>query len=110
MYKLIRDNLPEIAKENGNQINYATAQTDDFFKTLLRGKLVDAGNDYLASDSLEALAEIRTVIDYLTADCAEEFQQTCNKILTELGGYDKRYIGFFVDPAPVSPSANTTTK
>jgi predicted house-cleaning noncanonical NTP pyrophosphatase (MazG superfamily) len=98
MFKLIRDNIPEAMAEKGMQLNYASAQNDEFFKALLRGKLVEEVNEYLASkDNLEELVDIKTVIDYLIADRQEEFKQIYEQKLKLRGGFDKKYIGFFPD-------------
>jgi predicted house-cleaning noncanonical NTP pyrophosphatase (MazG superfamily) len=98
MFKLIRDNIPEVMAEKGMQFNYASAQNDEFFKALLRGKLVEEVNEYLASrDNLEELVDIQTVIDYLIADRQEEFKQIYEQKLKLRGGFDKKYIGFFPD-------------
>lgn len=99
MFKLIRDNIPELMSSSGQQLNYAAAQDSDFIKTLLRGKLVEEVNEYLSSDdSLEELVDIKTVLDYLIADRLPEFKELYEKKFKEHGGYEKKYIGFFADP------------
>ncbi len=98
MFKLIRDKIPEVMAEQGMQLNYASAQNDEFFKALLRGKLVEEVNEYLASrDNLEELVDIKTIIDYLIADRQEEFNQIYEQKIKLRGGFDKKYIGFFPD-------------
>lgn len=105
MFKLIRDNIPAIIAKNGGSINYAAAQDEDFFKSLLKGKLIEEANEYLSSyDSLEELADLKTVIDYLVGDRKEEFQRIYEQKLEEHGGFDKRFIGFFPD-APAENAA-----
>ncbi len=107
MFKLIRDNIPEIAKTQGAVINYATAENDEFFKALLKGKLVEEVNEYLASpNSLEELADIKLVIEYLIGNRSQEFQQIYDEKLVERGGFDKKYIGFFADPVE-NPNAQS---
>lgn len=107
MFKLVRDNIPEIMAEQGMQLNYAAAQNDEFFKALLRGKLVEEVNEYLASrDNLEELVDVKTVIDYLIADRQEEFNQIYEQKLKLRGGFDKKYIGFFPD-APTEGNTQT---
>lgn len=98
MFKLIRDNIPEIAKAQGAVLNYATAENDEFFHTLLRAKLVEEVNEYLASpNSLEELADIKLVLDYLIGDRETDFQNIYTQKRAEMGGFDKKYIGFFAD-------------
>ena len=100
MFKLIRDKIPEVIAEQGMQLNYASAQNDEFFKALLRSKLIEEVNEYLASgDSIEELVDVKTVIDYLIADRKEEFDQIYEQKLKLRGGFDKKYIGFWPDKA-----------
>ena len=108
MFKLIRDNIPKLVTENGGHLNYATAQDEEFFKTLLRAKLVEEVNEYLASgDSLEELADIKLVIEYLIEDSRlQEFQKIYDKKLVERGGFENKYIGFFPDTKP-DPNAQS---
>lgn len=113
MFKLVRDNIPEIMAADGVHLNYAAAQDDDFFNTLLRAKLVDEVNAYLTADeeiAFETLVDIKTVLDYLIGDQTEEFQQLYDQKLKEHGGYEKKFIGFFAPSAPVeSEQADTET-
>jgi predicted house-cleaning noncanonical NTP pyrophosphatase (MazG superfamily) len=99
MFKLIRDNIPELMAKDSQTLNYAVAQNDDFYVGLLRGKLIEEVNEYLASgNSIEELVDIKTVLDCLIGDRVEEFQRVYDEKLKEHGGFEKRYIGFFQDP------------
>lgn len=99
MFKLIRDNIPELMAKEGQTLNYAVAQNDEFYVGLLRGKLIEEVNEYLASgNSIEELVDIKTVLDCLIGDREEEFQRVYDEKLKEHGGFEKRYIGFFPDP------------
>jgi predicted house-cleaning noncanonical NTP pyrophosphatase (MazG superfamily) len=110
MFKLIRDNIPELMTANGSVCNHAAVQNNEFFTALLRGKLVEEVNEYLDSpDSLEELADIKLVIEYLIGDRAQEFQRIYDEKLAKVGGFDKKYVGFFAD-APTKPSADAQSK
>lgn len=113
MFKLIRDNIPELMAKEGQALNYAVAQNDEFYVGLLRGKLIEEVNEYLSSgDSIEELVDIKTVLDCLIGDRVEEFQRIYDEKLKEHGGFEKRYIGFFSDPsasAPRNVNAQTPT-
>lgn len=110
MFKLIRDNIPELVAKEGQMLNYAVAQNNEFYIGLLRGKLIEEVNEYLASgDSIEELVDIKTVLDCLIGDRADEFQHIYDEKLKEHGGFEKRYIGFFPDP-PVESSGNVNTQ
>ena len=112
MFKLIRDNIPELVQTEGKQLNVAAAQNDEFFLALLRGKLIEEVNEYLSSEnSIEELVDIKTVLDYLIGNRQEEFNLIYETKLKEYGGFEKRYIGFFPDPSPeAAANANTPTK
>lgn len=112
MFKLIRDNIPELIQAEGKQLDVAAVQNDDFFLALLRSKLIEEVNEYLSSEnSIEELVDIKTVLDYLIGNRQEEFNLVYDGKLKEHGGFEKRYIGFFADPSPeVAMSTNTPTE
>ena len=98
MYKLIRDNIPELIKESGGVCDYAVVQNNEFYTSLLKDKLIEEVNEYLFSpDSLEELADIKLVIEHLIGSRIQEFQHIYDKKLVERGGFDKRYVAFFAD-------------
>ena len=102
MFKLIRDNIPELVQAEGKQLHFAAAQDEEFFMNLLRGKLIEEVNEYLSSNNnLEELADIQTVLNYLIGDRQEDFKLLYDEKLKQHGGLEKRYIGFFPDPTPV---------
>ena len=107
MFKLIRDNIPELITKEGGHLNFAAAQDDDFFKSLLKAKLIEEVNEYFASgDSLEELVDIKTVLDYLIGDRLPEFKEMFEQKFKEHGGFEKRYIGFFADVSTNDNSGN----
>ena len=94
MFKLIRDNVPELMRVEGQTLNFAVAQNDEFYIGLLKGKLIEEVNEYLNSeDSIEELVDIKTVLDCLIGGRAEDFQRVYDDKLREHGGFEKRYIG-----------------
>ena len=109
MFKLVRDNIPDLIMKEGGRLNYAAAQDEEFFKSLLKGKLIEEVNEYLSSDdSLEELVDIKTVLDYLIGSRLPEFKELFEQKFKEHGGYEKRFIGFFPDP-PVNGQTTTQT-
>lgn len=112
MFKLIRDNIPALVEAEGNQLNVAAVQNDEFFLALLKNKLIEEVNEYLSSEnSIEELVDIKTVLDYLIGNRQEEFNLVYDGKLKEHGGFEKRYIGFFADPSPeAAMNANTPTE
>ena len=98
MMKLIRDNIPDLLQANGQLINYAAIQNDELFNSLLREKFVEEVNEYLASgDSLEELADIQLVLNYLVASRREDFEAIYTQKLQTHGAFENRFIGFFED-------------
>lgn len=101
MMKLIRDNIPEITKANGQPINYATIQNDALFYTVLKEKLTEEVTEFLNAETLEGrleeLADIQLIISYFIAEHLEDFETIYAEKLQEKGAFEKRYIGFFED-------------
>lgn len=62
--KLIRDNIPEIIKKNG-QTAYISVLDDEGYTAELRKKLVEEAQEYLDSEEPEELADILEVIEAL---------------------------------------------
>ena len=101
MFKLVRDKIPELIQENGDVFDYAVIQNDEFFRAMLKNKLIEEVNEYLGSnDSLEELADIQLVLNTLVGDQKEEFDRIYAVKRAERGEFSKRYLGFFADPAP----------
>lgn len=104
MFKLIRDNIPNIVKANGEVVDYAIVQNDGFFKALLKDKLIEEVNEYLNSeDSLEELADIQLVLNTIIEGRKEDFDKVYASKLAERGGFSKKYLGFFADVSQPVP-------
>ena len=63
-YKLVRDNIPEIIKNQG-ETPYVSVLDDKSYNTALRKKLKEEAREYLASEEIEELADIIEVIEAL---------------------------------------------
>ena len=103
MFKLIRDKVPELAKKEGQVINYATAENDELYIALLRNKFAEEASEFLASGNVAELADVLTIIKALlkAANVSEEdFDKIYEEKLATNGGFEKRYIGFFPDAQP----------
>ena len=100
MFKLIRDNIPEIIQKEGKVCNYAVAQNNELFNWLLRGKLIEEMNEFLTSGSLEELVDIQLIINTMVEGIKEDFDKLYEEKLAINGGFTKKYIGFFDDPKP----------
>ena len=65
--KLVRDNIPDICKENG-QIPETRILNDCEYSSELRRKLQEEIQEYLLSSDIEELADILEVIEALVED------------------------------------------
>ena len=100
MYKLVRDNVPELVNsQDGPVADFAEIKNDEFYLKALNTKLVEECNEYLASGSVEELVDVMTVIKYLikAKTTEEEFQKMYDSKLKVRGGFDKRYLMLFPD-------------
>lgn len=112
VFKLIRDNIPEIMQQNGEMPSYATAQTDSLFIDLLRMKLVECVEDFLATNDAATLVDLQLAIDSiieLAGVGKEEFIKRTEEKLAAEGGYTKRNILFY-NPPVAQEGANGGTK
>lgn len=100
MFKLVRDNIPEIIQKTGETCNYAEVKNDDFYEALLKDKLIEEVNEYLATGMVEELADILAVINYLAKVLKVDLTKIYEEKLKTNGGFDKKYIAFFPDPEP----------
>lgn len=106
MFKLIRDNIPEIIREKGELCNFAQVQNPELMAGVLREKLVEEVNEFLranptSDESLEELIDIVTVIRAIyTAGGLDEgtFEKLYQEKLKSRGGFEKGYIMFIPDP------------
>ncbi len=65
--KLVRDNIPDICKENG-QIPETRILNDSEYSSELRKKLQEEVQEYLLSSDIEELADILEVVEALAKD------------------------------------------
>lgn len=63
--KLVRDRIPEIIQADGKKVTTVIVEDDEYYK-LLQDKLEEEVAEYIASDSLEELADILEVLQAIT--------------------------------------------
>ena len=108
MFKLIRDRIPEIAKKENRVINYATAENDELYITLLRNKFAEEASEFLDTGDISELADVLTVLKAIVKAAGiseEDFDKAYQEKLKTNGGFEKRYIGFFQDKQPAKAVA-----
>lgn len=108
-YELIKDNFPELAKENNKILNYAVCQNDELFASLLTDKLVTVTNQFLTRGTLADLDEITNVVDaiyreFFDKKLSDEVKEARAKT-EKVEEYTKHYIGFFPEQAPTAEQA-----
>ena len=62
--KLVRDNIPDIIRKNG-EIPYISILDDDKYLAELKTKLIEETNEFIESEELMELADILEVVEYL---------------------------------------------
>ena len=89
--KLVRDNIPDIIRENGDTCKTKTV-TGEELRTALREKLCEEVAEFLADESLEELADILEVIHALSVDLGaspDRLDEICAEKYIERGGFEK---------------------
>ena len=101
MYKLVRDNIPELINAQDGQVaDFAEIKNDQFYLKALNSKLIEECNEYLASGNIEELVDVVTVIDYIVAargTSKEDFKKMYDNKLNNRGGFSNRYLLFIPD-------------
>ena len=72
--KLVRDNIPDICKENG-QMPETRILNDSEYSLELRRKLQEEVQEYLLSSDIEELADILEVIEALVEDHGSSLEE-----------------------------------
>ena len=72
--KLVRDNIPDICKENG-QMPETWILNDSEYSLELRRKLQEEVQEYLLSSDIEELADILEVIEALVEDHGSSLEE-----------------------------------
>lgn len=106
MFKLIRDNIPEIMEKEGQICNFAQIRNPELLTGFLREKLIEEVNEFLMSnptsdESLAELVDIMTVVNaiYTLGGIDDEtFAKLYKDKLAEKGGFKNALIMFIPDP------------
>lgn len=92
--KLVRDKIPELFKNKTDEKTYWIANEAQYYP-LLKKKLIEEVNEFLADDSIEELADVMEVI---TAICASkkisrsQLEKERLKKRKTRGGFTKRIV------------------
>lgn len=95
MPKLVRDKIPEKIRSSGMHPVFHVERNDAFYDDHLKDKLQEEVTEYLASDSLEELADVLEVIDAMIAFKGidrDELQRVKAEKTTRVGAFRDRII------------------
>lgn len=94
MGKLVRDNLPEIARAKGQTYNVTVANAEEY-AAALRKKLIEEAHEYVSAPEPMELADIAEVLRALAKQhnlTWEQIEEPRTKKAAERGAFDKRLI------------------
>jgi predicted house-cleaning noncanonical NTP pyrophosphatase (MazG superfamily) len=107
---LIRDNIPAKLEKTGDFCNYAEIKSQSLFNSLIRDKLVETVNAFLRTNAIEALVEVKTVVEAIAAEAKDAFDELYAKQMEELGGYKNHYVHIQADYDAVNESTTKTAE
>lgn len=93
--KLVRDNIPEIIKSNGEQPITKILSFDEY-KVELEKKLLEECNEVLASSGEDRIEELADLLEVMMALCKienksfDDVVEVCKAKRLKRGGFDKR--------------------
>lgn len=90
--KLIRDRIPDIMAQNGEQAHFSILNDEDYLRELDK-KLTEETAEYQESKELEELADILEVLEAICTargHSVEELYAVRSKKRAERGGFEKR--------------------
>ena len=104
MYKLVRDNIPELMKKSDIVCNHAIIQNDELYVAFLKEKLIEEVNEFLSckgnDNPIAELADIICVVHalYTLAGISDdEFKNIYMSKVESNGDFTKRIIMFMPD-------------
>lgn len=91
-HKLVRDLIPQLIEEDGNETRTRVLEQEEYFQAL-KEKLKEEVNEYIESEDHEELADILEVIHALLemhTITYEELEIIRQRKLKETGGFSER--------------------
>ena len=92
--KLVRDRIPELINRNGGEA-HTRRLSDEEFATALARKLVEEAEEFIATPTVEELADVLEVVHALataTGSSLEEVEAIRRSKAAERGGFDQRLL------------------
>ncbi|MBI2583664.1 MAG: nucleoside triphosphate pyrophosphohydrolase [Candidatus Aenigmarchaeota archaeon] len=92
--KLVRDNVPDIMKEKGENAEFRQASEEEY-KQLLKKKLVEEALEFQAESKTEELADVLEVLHALaeaSGTVISEIEEIRKAKREERGGFSKRIV------------------
>jgi predicted house-cleaning noncanonical NTP pyrophosphatase (MazG superfamily) len=90
--KLVRDRIPDIIRQNGEEPNVRIADDTEYWLAL-RAKLQEEVGEFLESEHPDEIADIREVLDAICRHKEfSDIQERQDRKREERGGFDDRLI------------------
>lgn len=99
--KLVRDNIPDIIRKNG-EIPHTSILDNDKYLQELKTKLIEETNEFIESEELMELADILEVVEYLAKAKGSNLDEVLElKKQKEIknGAFEKKIFLEFVEDA-----------
>ncbi len=99
--KLVRDNIPDIIRKNG-EIPHTSILDNDKYLDELKTKLIEETNEFIESEELMELADIREVVEYLAkakGSNLDEILRLKEQKEIKNGAFEKKIFLEFVEDA-----------
>ncbi len=99
--KLVRDNIPDIIRKNG-EIPHTSILDNDKYLQELKTKLIEETNEFIESEELMELADILEVVEYLakaTGSNLDEILRLKEQKEIKNGAFEKKIFLEFVEDA-----------
>lgn len=99
--KLVRDNIPDIIRKNG-EIPCISILDDDKYLDELKTKLIEETNEFIESEELMELADILEVVEYLAkakGSNLDEILRLKEQKEIKNGAFEKKIFLEFVEDA-----------
>ncbi|MDL2219618.1 nucleoside triphosphate pyrophosphohydrolase [Ruminococcaceae bacterium OttesenSCG-928-O06] len=91
--KLVRDKIPAIIQAQGGTAVVRTVESREEYARLLREKLREETEEFIAAGTLDELVDVGEVMHALLSEMGvsvEAFQKARTEKLAEKGGFEKR--------------------
>lgn len=97
--KLVRDNIPDIIRANGETAHISVLEDKEYFDRL-KDKLMEEANEFIQSEEIAELADILEVVEFLIKSkghTLDEVVEIKKQKALKNGGFEKKLFLEYVD-------------